>query len=319
VCGINIMMPSKEIAVIDLGSNTVRLSFYAIAGRTYRHLFEYDESERLRLIDDVDSTGNLTSQAVDATIAVLNGFRGKCASARVLPQQIVTVATSALRAAANRDDVVQKIETATRLSLRVLSAEEEAGYACRGVAHALDLHSGVVFDLGGGGLQIAMLQAGAVMQAQGFALGTLRLLRRFPNYAPMSAGQLEAMRLFVAGKLADQSWMREGLSGGKLVGIGGTVRALARIVQLAGNEKETLRGYTLTAAVLEDWVGRLAALNIEELLALPGLNPRRIDMVLFGAIIVRELMSAAGAKSMLVCDTSIRDGVALEQAHLSID
>lgn len=313
------MMPTKEIAVIDLGSNTVRLSFYAIAGQTYRHLFEYDESERLRLIDDVDSTGNLTPQAIDATIAVLSGFRGKCASARVMPEQIVTVATSALRAAGNRDEVVQKIEAATRLNLRVLSAEEEAGYACRGVAHALDLRDGVVFDLGGGGLQIARLAAGVVTRAQGFALGTLRLLRRFPNYAPMSDGQLEAMRLFVATKFADQSWMRDGLAaGGTLVGIGGTVRALARIVQLAGAEQETLRGYKLSAATLEVWVRRLAAMTVDELLALPGLNAKRIDMVLSGAIIVRELMSAAGATSMLVCDTSIRDGVALEQVQLSV-
>ena len=171
----------------------------------------------------------------------------------------------------------------------------------------------LIFDLGGGGLHIARLKAGQVVATHGYLLGTLRLLRRFPIFAPTRPGELEAMRMFVANKFSDNAWLRDGLSGGaKLVGIGGAVRALARIEQAKKQTSESLRGYSISADAVEGWVRTLSAMTVDDLLALPGLKSARIDMVLFGAIIVRELISAAGAKALHVCDTSIRDGVAGE-------
>jgi exopolyphosphatase/guanosine-5'-triphosphate,3'-diphosphate pyrophosphatase len=223
------------------------------------------------------------------------------------------VATSALRTAPNRDSAIQRLLGATGIEVRVLSEQEEAEYAARGVIQALGMQSGLIFDLGGGGLHIARLKAGQVVATHGYLLGTLRLLRRFPNFAPTSPGELEAMRAFVAGKFSDNAWLRDGMSGGaKLVGIGGTVRALARIEQASKGISESLRGYAISAEAIENWVRTLSAMTVDDLLALPGLKSARIDMVLFGAIIVRELMSAAGAKVLHVCDTSIRDGIASE-------
>ncbi len=305
-------MESHELAVIDLGSNTLHLSLYAIEDGAYRHLYEYDESARLRLIDEIDAEGALTPTAVDATINVLKEFCARCASAKIRPSQIVTVATSALRDASNRDDVMRQIEEATQLSVHVLTEEEEARYACAAVTDALGMHDGLVFDLGGGSLRTAQVKADVMVHAQGYALGTLRLLRRFPNYAPMSAGQLDALRAFVASKFIGEAWLRRSVpAGGMLAGIGGTVRALARIDQAAAGQKSRLRGYELSADALERWLQRLASMTVDELTALPGLNSSRVDMALFGAIIVRELMSATNARVLRVCDTSIREGVAL--------
>lgn len=306
-------MKTHELAVIDLGSNTLHLSLYAIEDGAYRHLYEYDESARLRLVDAIDGDGVLAETAVDAAINVLTEFRGKCASAKVPESSIVTVVTSALRAARNCDAVVQRIEGATHLKLRVLTEADEARYACRAVTHALGMRDGLVFDLGGGGLRVAQVKGATVVQAKGYTLGTLRLLRRFPNYAPMNAGQLEALRAYVSAKFAGEAWLRQAMGAGAvLAGIGGVVRALARIDQAASGEKASLRGYRLGAEALEHWVQKLAALKVEELIALPGLNTSRIDMALFGAIIVRELMLTSGARMLTVCDTSMREGVALE-------
>ena len=307
-------MESHELAVIDLGANTLHLSLYAIEDGAYRHLYEYDESARLRLIDEIDAEGALTPTAIDATINVLKEFRARCASAKIPPSQIVTVATSALRGARNRDEAMRQIEDATQLSVRVLTEEEEARYACAAVTEALGLRDGLVFDLGGGGLRTAQVKAGEMVHAQGYVLGTLRLLRRFPNYAPMSAGQLDALRAFVASKFIGETWLRRSVpAGGMLAGIGGTVRALARIDQAEAGQKGRMRGYELSADALERWVQRLASMTVDELTALPGLNSSRVDMALFGAIIVRELMSATGARVLRVCDTSIREGVALQR------
>lgn len=312
-CRATTMTQTREIAVIDLGSNTARLSLYACDAGGYRHLYDYDDGARLRLIEHVDASGNLTNTALDAIAQTLTTFKGKCASAQISPSQIIAVATSALRTAPNRDSAIQRLLGATGIEVRVLSEQEEAEYAARGVSQALGMQSGLIFDLGGGGLHIARLKAGQVVATHGYLLGTLRLLRRFPNFAPTSPGELEAMRAFVAGKFGDNAWLRDGLSGGaKLVGIGGTVRALARIEQARKGTGESLRGYAISAEAIENWVRTLSAMTVDDLLALPGLKSARIDMVLFGAIIVRELMSAAGAKALHVCDTSIRDGIAGE-------
>jgi exopolyphosphatase/guanosine-5'-triphosphate,3'-diphosphate pyrophosphatase len=305
-------MGTRELAVIDLGSNTLHLSLYAIEDGKYRHLYEYDESARLRLVDAIDAEGELSSTAIDAASNVLNDFRARCASAKVPVTNIVTVVTSALRGARNWADAVRHIEDVTKLKVRVLTEDDEARYACAAVTDALGMRNGLVFDLGGGGLRVAQVQEGAMVHAQGYMLGTLRLLRRFPNYAPMSAGQLDALRAFVASKFIGESWMRQSMGAGSMfAGIGGTVRALARIDQGATSQKSRVRGYELSAETLERWVQRLASMTVDELTTLPGLNSSRVDMALFGAIIVRELMSAAGARVLTVCDTSIREGVAL--------
>jgi exopolyphosphatase / guanosine-5'-triphosphate,3'-diphosphate pyrophosphatase len=307
---------SGEVAIIDLGSNTARLAIYAWDAKGIRPLYEHDESERLRLIDDLDDEGNLTSAAIESTVNTVNAFRRAIASARVPQSNIVAVATSALRSAANRDAVLATIHERTGINLRVLLESEEAAYACDGVRMAMNVQDALVFDLGGGGLQVARMSAGQTSRSQGFVLGTLRLLQRFPNFAPMSAGQLEAMRLFVAGKFAGHDWLRTRVNRNQtldVIGIGGTVRALARMDQtrVSPTQPLPLRGYVLTSDTLEMWVGTLSRMTMDQLLALPGLQAGRADMVLFGAIVVRELLSACGAKRVTVCDTSIRDGLAL--------
>lgn len=306
-------MKINELAVIDLGSNTLHLSLYAVEDGRYRHLYEYDESARLRLVDALDADGMLSSAAIDGACNVLNEFRARCASAKVPATNIVTVVTSALRGARNWDQAVRHIEESTKLKVRVLTEDDEARYACAAVTDALGMRDGLVFDLGGGGLRVAQVRGGRMTRAQGYALGTLRLLRRFPNYAPMSAGQLDALRAFIAAKFIGEGWLRDAMRGDSvLAGIGGTVRALARVDQGAAAQKSRLRGYTISADALERWVQRLAAMTVDELIALPGLNAARVDMALFGAIIVRELMTACGARVLTVCDTSIREGVALD-------
>jgi exopolyphosphatase/guanosine-5'-triphosphate,3'-diphosphate pyrophosphatase len=302
-----------EFAVIELGSNTARLAIFAYdKDGTLRRLHEYDETERLRLIDELDADGKLPAAAVDQIVTILGSFRAACKSARMNPDHIAIVATSALRVAANRTQVLDEIRERTHLQVRVLSAEEEAKYACQAIVHALGLKSGLVFDLGGAGLQVARVTNGQMARHASMPLGPLRLLHRFPNYAPMTSGQLEALRLFVATRFAEQSWMREAAKRGSFAGIGGTVRTLARIEQAANNQQVPLRGYTLKADHLEGWVKKLSAMTPVQLREVPGLQPDRADMALFGAILARELMSAAGAKSLIVADVSIREGIAFE-------
>jgi exopolyphosphatase/guanosine-5'-triphosphate,3'-diphosphate pyrophosphatase len=117
--------------------------------------------------------------------------------------------------------------------------------------------------------------------------------------------------LFVSGKFVDSPWLRDAAAG-TMVGIGGAVRTLARLDRGAVAKRKDLRGASLSADALERLVNSLAGMSIETLLALPGMKPGRVDMALFGAIIVRELMLAAGATTLLVSDSSIREGIAYE-------
>jgi exopolyphosphatase/guanosine-5'-triphosphate,3'-diphosphate pyrophosphatase len=295
--------PSELIALLDLGSNAVRMSLVKIRpGRGFTILEEGRVQTRLAGGRD----RRLPERAVRETLRAIHGFL-----ARVQPRvtRILAVTTAAVRDADNAERLLTPLRRRDRLDLRILGGQEEARLGARAVVDSLALENGVVVDLGGGSLQIAILRGGEVLKAMSVPLGAVRTTSRFFRHDPPTAAEVHALRRevreLVNGAIPPAS------DGGVLVGLGGTVRTLARIDRGGGRGRK-LHAIRLSRTAVSAIARRLASLSLRRRRAVPGLKPERADVIAAGALTVEELMEIGEYERLVVCAHGVRHGVLVE-------
>lgn len=303
--------PSRRlptVGVIDLGSNTARCVVFETTAGTARAVFETKDAPRLGLATGPD--GRLSDAAVERGAATLGRF------AKVLeglaPERIVGVATSAVRDAPNGPDFLKRVEKETGIALRVLSGAEEARYAYLGVASAWELRDDLVFDLGGGSLQLAEVREGTLANSVSLPLGALRLSQRYFEHDPPKRHEVDALRSHVREALASVVEAFGGKSY-RLFGSGGTIRSLARAaIDLREYPVRRVHGYPLYDHDLEALEELLGEMSAAKRRSVPGIGGDRADIVPAGVLVIEELLGTAHAERVIVAGTGIRDGIALE-------
>jgi exopolyphosphatase/guanosine-5'-triphosphate,3'-diphosphate pyrophosphatase len=301
---------SERFAAIDVGTNTVLL---LVAERRDGRLDPVlERAEITRLGRGVDATGRLDPRAVEDTVAVLEAY---ARDARGLgAERIVCVATSAARDAANGAEFFDSARARAGVVPEVISGDEEARLVYRsawrdfgGAASPL-----AVLDVGGGSTEFTYGAAPDPRGRTSLQLGAVRLTERHVRGDPPSPA--ERARLREAARealrpLAGLDGFRE-LAGARLVGIAGTVTTLSAVQQRLGvYDAERVHGSTLTLAEADALVERLAGLTVRERAALPGMEPKRADVILAGAVIVAEAMRATGFDRLTVSDRGVRWGL----------
>ena len=299
-----------RLAVIDLGSNSFRLVVFDVSPRgSWRRTDEIYET--VRIGEGLGASGQLGEPAIDRALHTLGLYAHFCRSMRI--EDVRPVATSAIRDASNRQDFLKRAEAATHLPIRVLSREEEARYGYLAAVNSTTLADGLVLDLGGGSLQLVRVAARASEQLDSWPLGAVRMTERFlPAAGKPTKKALKALRAHVRDELKRDKWVRG--AGGRMVGIGGTVRNLAAAVQHeAGLPSLGVQGQLITTDALDALVTRLAALPVAERGTVPGIKPARADLILAGAVVVRCVLEAGGFEALEVTEAGLREGVFFER------
>jgi exopolyphosphatase / guanosine-5'-triphosphate,3'-diphosphate pyrophosphatase len=297
------------VGVIDIGSNTARLVvFETTTAGTVRAVYEGKESPRLGL--DVGPDGSLSEAAIARGVETARRFRRALKS--VGSPEVVAVATSAVRDAPNGVEFLREVERAAGVSLRILTGQEEARYAYLGVASTWELHHDLIADLGGGSLQLAEVRGGALRHTVSLPLGALRLSQRFFDHDPPKRREWEALREYVR-ETVDSAVdaLRDRCE--RLVGVGGTVRSLARAtIELRRFPIRRVHGYLLTDHDIEALHELLAEMPAEKRRAVPGVGGDRADVVLAGIVVLEELARSVESDRWWVSGVGIREGLALE-------
>src|SRR6185312_320987 len=214
-------IPSAEqrTAVIDLGSNSFRLVVFSAADGWWKRTDEIYEA--VRVGSGMGKTGEISDDRMDRALAVIEVFEHFCTATEIPDDEVVTLATSAIRDAGNRDDLLER----AALDIRVLSIEEEAYYGYLAAVNSTTLADGAVLDLGGGSLQLTRVKDRMAKSMASWPLGAVRMTERFLDPGePASKKQLKALRAHVLSELESAPWLAK--AGDRLVGIGGTVRNL---------------------------------------------------------------------------------------------
>jgi exopolyphosphatase / guanosine-5'-triphosphate,3'-diphosphate pyrophosphatase len=320
----------QKVAVIDLGSNSWRLVVFSYdsapggAGQPAAWWKRTDELyETVRIGEGLGASGQLSESAIRRGLETLVVFERFCRANGIAPEGVHTIATSAIRDAANREDFLRRAHEASGLEVEVLSARDEARYGYIAAINTSTLTDGVILDIGGGSMQLVRVANRRDEKLRSFPLGAVRMTERFlASPEPARKKDLQRVRAYVREALAEVGWLAG--RGGRLVGMGGSVRNLAAAAQRAafgsiGGIDIGVQGFVITAEALSDLVGTLAALPADQRHDVPGIKPGRADIILAAALTLETVLDVGEFDGIETTEAGLRDGVFLARTLLEED
>ncbi len=300
---------SRPLALLELGSNAAR---FVLAHITPGVGFRVLDEERVQTRLGGGAPGVLPREAVERTVQAVHRFLRRVRNGQ--DPRVVAVATSAVRDAASRDRVVGAIRRREGVEVRVLSARQEARLGAVAALRSLPLRRGLIVDLGGASVQLTRIREGRIVSTASLPLGAVRMTCRFLRHDPPTAGELRALRGEVRRALG--ATLPSANPGEEMVGLGGTVRALAALHLRTGGSprRKSRHGLRLRQSDITAIRERLEPLPQRRRLAIRGLKGERSDIILAGAIAIEEAMILGGYLTLVVCTRGVRDGLLLREA-----
>lgn len=309
--GLDGLEPSGRLAVIDVGSNSVRMVVYPTTALAAPPLF--NEKAMCGLGRGQGPGGALSEGAMAMALDILHRFAHLAGAMEV--GVIDAAATAAVRDAANAGEFLDRVRRETGLSVRVLDGDEEARLAAQGVLAASPGARGLLGDLGGGSLELVHLDPdipdgqnqGGMGKRTSLALGTLRLA-----VASLDGPALDRR---IDESLHAVDWLSQ-VRGGDLYIVGGAWRSLARLeMARTGYPLRVLHGFALPRARVEAMCQLFAGLSLESLRGIEAVPKDRLDTLALAARILGRLLHLSGAGRVIFSDHGLRDGILYE--HLS--
>ena len=302
---------TTRLGAIDIGSNSVRLIVAeALRGGNYRIIDE--EREPTRLGRSVSTTGRLDDESMARTVQALGSFRQIAAGYQVTALR--TIATCAVREAANGAEFCRRVRGEVGLDVEVITAEREARLAFASVANAIDLagRNVVVADIGGGSTEIVYATGTLIDAIFTTPLGAVRLTEAFAVGDAVGAEAFAALEGEIASCLKKRT-TRPPFAPQFLVGSGGTFTTLAELVMAAKRESDLpVAGYRVSHAEIRHLLDRLRKTPLRARRELPGMTPDRADIIIAGLSIIDGLLKRFRCNTVVVHTRGVRDGLLRE-------
>ena len=291
-----------DAAVLDVGSNSVRLVIYRVEGRAIWTLF--NEKVLAGLGRDVAKGDGLSLAGVAAAMAALRRFRAVLDA--VKPADIHAVATAAVRDARDGPNFVQRVEAQTGFRLKILTGEEEARYAALGVAAGIPAADGVTGDLGGSSLELTRLKHGRPGRGVTLPLGPFAL----GLGKPFDAGAVHREAARTLAKI-------DGFSARTFYAVGGAWRSLALLhMRMADYPLEILQQYEISAGEALDACRFAARQSRSSLERIEGLSKKRVEALPFAAVVMEALIERLELERVCISAYGLREGLVFDaMAH----
>ncbi|MER5966976.1 Ppx/GppA phosphatase family protein [Streptomyces sp. NPDC002057] len=302
-----------RVAGIDCGTNSIRLLVADVHPET-GELVELDRRMTIvRLGQGVDRTGRLAPEALERTFAACREYAGVIEELGA--ERLRFVATSASRDAENRDDFVNGVVEILGVEPEVITGDQEAAFSFTGATG--ELHGPetyLVVDIGGGSTEFVTGNQ-HVEAARSVDIGCVRLTERHVRNDPPTAEEADAIRADVRAALDLAAETVPIDTAGTLVGLAGSVTTVAAIaLGLPEYDSEKIHHARISAAQVAEVTDRLLASTHAERAAIPVIHPGRVDVIIAGAIVLREIVERVGAHEVVVSEHDILDGIALSVA-----
>ena len=308
------MVKTKRFAAIDIGTNTILLLIAELGQNGSFQVLE-DQAEITRLGEGVDRARRIGSDGERRSLEVLRAYLERCRNLGV--DEIAVVGTSALREARNTEDLKARLKRELGLDLRVLSGEEEAAYSYLAVQKGLCLEEKevLVVDVGGGSTELIWVKEGGLYRLASVDLGSVRLTERFLLSDPVRDDECARLATAIDRALAPIvfNWGTVTYFH-RMVGIAGTFTTLAAVEKgLVHYSHREVHGSCLTRSQVQRQIDLFKSKTIGERREIPGLEPKRADVILAGALLIDGIMDLFRVDEVVVSDQGIRYGLLHER------
>jgi exopolyphosphatase/guanosine-5'-triphosphate,3'-diphosphate pyrophosphatase len=302
-----------RIAAIDIGTNSVHMIVVRL-----RADLSFEVIDREKVMVRLGAGGldgkALTSEAMTAALQALSKFRRLAESHGV--DQILAAATSATREARNGGEFLARVERDTGIRPRVIPGSEEARLIHQAAVYGVDVGSAraVVIDIGGGSVEITLGTATSIQLARSFKIGVIRLTERFVQSDPISQRDARKLSKVVLEEIDRHCEQITAIGFDRVIGTSGTILSLGVLAAAStrGVPPADLRNLRVPAKQIRRLRKSVSSLDLESRLAIPGLDPRRADLVVAGAILLDTILRRLGAEDLTLCDLALREGLILD-------
>ncbi len=301
---------AERYAVIDVGTNSVKFHVgERQEGDAWRPVV--DRAEITRLGEGLREGGGLAPEALDRTIAAIDGMVHEARDRGAVA--IAAVGTAGLRAASDRDAALEAIRARTGLTVEVIPGEEEGRLAYLAARAGLGLAEGrlVVFDTGGGSTQFTFGRGAHVDEQFSVTVGAVRYTERFGLAGAVTPAVVDDARAAIT---ADLTRIDDRQAPDALVGMGGALTNIAAVKhELAVYDPDIVQGTVLERSEIDRQIELYRSRNADGRRTIVGLQPKRADVILAGALIVRTVMEKLGQASLTVSDRGLRHGLLVDR------
>ena len=298
---------TRRVAGIDVGSNSFLLTILQLGEEGETVLL--DRADITRLGEEVDRNGMLKAAACERCLAMLSGYHDLCHSYGV--QAVRAAGTAALRDASNREVFLDSVERQLDWRIEVISGEREAELTYADVTHTHgDGGPLALLDIGGGSSEIVHGAGGLIESRRSINIGSRRLTERTAPGEPWSADDLARARSMADELIDDVQPIT-----GRLVGTGGTITCLAAVEQgMAPFDPAAIARLHLTRDQITSLAERLAALPLAARADVRGMEPKRADVIVAGAVLLERFLWTMGVTRVAVASGGLRFALAREAA-----
>ncbi len=308
-------MTSRSLyAAIDVGTNSVHIVIASISTEGVLTVHSNDK-EVVRLGEMTSDMRYLTPQAASRGVLALKRF---VAMAENQNAEVRAIATSALREADNADLFVKEVRNETGISVEVISGVEEARLIYLGVLQALPVYDNrtLIIDIGGGSTETAIGTAGDLHAVYSHKLGAIRLSRRFLSKATLTDKAIRQCREHIRGEIAPAIRTLKKTKFDTVVGSSGTIQTIFSMVALRDNPTnppEKFNGMEITGRDVLWAVGQLLEQKtVKKRAGIPGMDPKRADIIVGGALILEQLVQELKIKTLRFSHYALREGILLD-------
>lgn len=308
-------MGSQLYAIIDIGSNTIRLVIYR-RNRSGKFTEMENVKAVARLRNYLEADNHLNEQGVRILLNTLKSFKEVTDSFELT--QLICVATATLRQSANKNEIVNQVKDEIGYNIEVLTEEEEAYYGYLAVVNSTSINEGVTVDIGGGSTEVTYFQNRELIHSHSFPFGALNLKQMFVKGDVPKEAEMEKIRAYLRKQFESLPWLSN--KDVPLIGVGGSARNLVQVDQaLKSYPLAGLHQYRMNENDIGFIKSYLLTLPFKKLQKVEGLSKDRADIILPAIEVFQSLYEAIDASSFVLSREGLRDGVFYEQLIMDLN
>ena len=295
----------NQIAVIDIGSNSIKLVLAKYDAYGFQIIDELKES--VRLGEGMDKNNFMKEDRMAIGIETLQMFKDLCIATKT--NKIIAVATAAVRNANNGEAFVKQIKDELDLDVKILTGKEEAFYDYCGVVNSIDAQDGLIIDIGGGSIEMIWMAARKIKHYHSFDFGAVTLASMFDLNDTAKKSSIDDLKTFLIKSFESIDWLKRD-NFELLIGVGGTLRNIAKIDKRKKDYSfDRIHNYEMTDDAVESVFGQVKASSLKDRKKISGLSKKRADIFIGANGFVLYLMKYLNIDQLILSGKGIREGI----------